>query len=120
MPAQPHLRDGPDEVRFFSSAFSTSNSVPATAKIFFFMSVLRNFIVIVILTLASWLYCRGRKNEETSKYPIKILLEVPSGLEHIRRPSLNPSLLSAISPKLPIVIIVLVLEHIAVSKCEDV
>ncbi|KAH6918941.1 high affinity sulfate permease [Coprinopsis sp. MPI-PUGE-AT-0042] len=101
-------------LKYASSA--ASKKWPRRAKIFFFMSVLRNFIVIVILTLASWLYCKGRKNEETGKYPIKILLEVPSGLEHIQRPSLNPSLLSAISPKLPIVIIVLVLEHIAVSK----
>src|SRR5690606_14676938 len=49
---------------------------------FFFMSVMRNAFVIIVLTLASFLYSRKRLDPETGKYPIRILLTVPSGFKH--------------------------------------
>ena len=87
------------------------------ARLFFFLSVMRNAFVIVILTLVSFLYCRTRKRPD-GKYPIHILLTVPSGFKHIRQPNVETDLLSALAPKLPVATIILLLEHIAISKCE--
>jgi len=100
---------------FISDQFHAHS--PDSAKTFFFISVMRNAFVIIILTWAAWLYCRDRAIEVNKKYPIKILLTVPSGLKHIQRPSLDHSLLSALAPQLPVATIILLLEHIAISKC---
>ncbi|KAF8964017.1 sulfate permease [Flammula alnicola] len=88
---------------------------PRRARLFFFISVLRNAFVIIILTLAAWLYCRHRKSK-SGKYPIKILLTVPAGFKHIKRPDVNRNLLKALAPELPLATIILLLEHIAISK----
>jgi solute carrier family 26 (sodium-independent sulfate anion transporter), member 11 len=90
----------------------------ASAKTFFFISVMRNAFVIIFLTLASWLYCRDTRNA-SGDFPIRILKTVPSGLKQIERPTMDQSLLSALAPKLPVATIILLLEHIAISKCED-
>jgi len=84
------------------------------ARIFFFISVLRNATVLIILTLAAWLYCRHRLSN--GKYPIKILLTVPSGFKHIGQPAVDPKLVSALGPHLPLATIILLLEHIAIGK----
>ena len=85
---------------------------------FFFISVFRNAFVIIILTLAAWLYCRHRKVH--GNYPIKILLTVPSGFKVVRQPTITRKLISALAPKLPVATIILFLEHIAIAKCEKV
>jgi len=87
------------------------------ARVFFFVSVLRNAFVLVILTLAAWLYCRHRKSN-SGKYPIKILLTVPAGFKHIGQPDIDSKLVKALAPELPVATIILLLEHIAISKCE--
>lgn len=53
------------------------------ARTFFFMSILRNGLILVILTIASWLYTRHRKTAKGA-YPIKILQTVPRGFQ-VRR-----------------------------------
>ena len=73
--------------------------------------------VLVVLTIAAWLYCRDKRSK-SGKYPIKILTNVPAGLKHIKRPTLTKSLLSALAPELPVATIILLLEHIAIAKCE--
>jgi len=80
------------------------------------MNIMRNGFVLLILTLAAWLYCRNKKSK-SGKYPIKILTNVPAGLKHIGRPKLNNALLSALAPELPVATIILLLEHIAIAKC---
>lgn len=85
-------------------------------RVFFFISVLRNAFVILILTLASWLYCRHRKSK-SGKYPIKILQTVPRGFQHVGAPVIDHGLVSALAPELPVATIILLLEHIAISKC---
>ncbi|THH13348.1 hypothetical protein EW146_g6854 [Bondarzewia mesenterica] len=92
-----------------------SKRYPRRARVFFFVSVLRNAFVIIILTLASWLYVRHRKSSK-GKYPIKILQTVPRGLQHVGQPVIDPKLLTAVAGKLPVATIVLLLEHIAISK----
>lgn len=82
---------------------------------FFFISTFRNAFVIIVLTIASWLYCRHRKTK--SGYPIKILQTVPRGFQHVGPPVIDPSLVSALAGELPVATIILLLEHIAISKC---
>ncbi|KAG5639597.1 hypothetical protein H0H81_010799 [Sphagnurus paluster] len=88
---------------------------PRRTRLFFFISVLRNAFVILVLTIAAWLYTRHRKNK-AGKYPIKILQTVPAGFKHIGQPSVEPALISALAPELPVATIILLLEHIAISK----
>ncbi|KIY67713.1 sulfate permease [Cylindrobasidium torrendii FP15055 ss-10] len=88
---------------------------PRRQRIFFFASVFRNAFVIIVLTIASWLYTRHRRSA-AGKYPIKILQEVPSGFRHVKQPEIDPELLTALAGQLPIATIILLLEHIAISK----
>lgn len=53
---------------------------PRYERVFFFISVLRNAFVIIVLTIAAWLYCRHRKNSKGA-YPISLLLTVPRGFQ---------------------------------------
>ncbi|KAH9483746.1 putative sulfate permease C3H7.02 [Psilocybe cubensis] len=92
-----------------------SKKYPRRARLFFFISVLRNAFVIIVLTLAAWLYCRHRKTA-AGKYPIKILQTVPPGFKHVKRPTIDDRLLAAMAPELPVATIILLLEHIAISK----
>ncbi|KAF8497075.1 sulfate transporter family-domain-containing protein [Russula emetica] len=88
---------------------------PRRARIFFFISAFRSAFVIVVLTLASWLYTRHRKSKKGA-YPIKILETVPRGLKNVGSPNIDRKLLSALGPKLPVATIILLLEHIAIAK----
>ncbi|PCH38368.1 sulfate permease [Wolfiporia cocos MD-104 SS10] len=88
---------------------------PRRQRIFFFLSVFRNAFVIVILTIASWLYCRHRKSH-SGKYPIKVLGTVPRGFQDMGAPTIDADLISALAPQLPVATIILVLEHIAISR----
>ncbi|KAI0060859.1 sulfate permease [Artomyces pyxidatus] len=92
-----------------------SRRYPRRARVFFFISVFRNAFVVVVLTIAAWLYTRHRRNAKGA-YPIKILQTVPRGFQNVGSPSLPSNLLSAIAPKLPVATIILLLEHIAISK----
>ncbi|KAL0950253.1 hypothetical protein HGRIS_010237 [Hohenbuehelia grisea] len=92
-----------------------SKRYPRRARLFFFVSVLRNAVVLVILTIAAFLYARHRRNSE-GKYPIKLIKEVPRGLQHVGQPVIDPDLLSALAPQLPFITTILLLEHIAIAK----
>ncbi|KAJ7349479.1 sulfate permease [Mycena albidolilacea] len=88
---------------------------PRRARVFFFISVIRNAFVILVMTIAAWLYCRHRRTAKGG-YPIKILQTVPRGFQHVGQPTIDPALLSALAGELPVATIVLLLEHIAISK----
>ncbi|KAJ6547336.1 sulfate permease [Mycena capillaripes] len=88
---------------------------PRRARIFFFISVLRNAFVILIMTIAAWLYTRHRKSAKGT-YPIKILQTVPRGFQHVGQPTIDRDLVKALAGELPLATIVLLLEHIAISK----
>jgi sodium-independent sulfate anion transporter 11 len=89
-----------------------------TARMFFFISAFRSAFVIVVLTLASWLYTRHRRSPKGT-YPIKILGTVPRGLKAVGTPNIDSRLLSALAPKIPVATIILLLEHIAIAKCKS-
>jgi len=88
---------------------------PRRARIFFFISVLRNAFVVLFLTIAAWLYTRHRITK-SGKTPIKILGPVPRGFQHVGSPHIDRALVTALAPQLPVATIILLLEHIAISK----
>ncbi|KAE8216729.1 hypothetical protein CF327_g175 [Tilletia walkeri] len=89
---------------------------PRLSRTFFFISVLRNAFVIIVLTIASKLWLNPLNVGKKPKYPISILKDVPRGFQHMGQPKLNTGLLSAIAPELPVSVIVLLLEHIAIAQ----
>ncbi|KAJ7273488.1 sulfate permease [Mycena haematopus] len=88
---------------------------PRRARTFFFISVIRNAFVILVMTIAAWLYCRHRRSAKGT-YPIKILQTVPRGFQDVRQPTIERALVTALAGELPVATIVLLLEHIAISK----
>ncbi|KAF9228010.1 sulfate permease [Gyrodon lividus] len=88
---------------------------PRRSRIFFFVMVANNAFVILVLTIAAWLYCRDHKSA-SGKYPIKILQTVPRGFHDVGPPLIDPKLVKALAPQLPVATIILLLEHIAIAK----
>lgn len=77
--------------------------------------------VILLYILISWLANRNIKalkgaKPNLKKAKFKILGRVPRGFQHAGAPRMDTDLLSAIAPDIPVTIIVLILEHIAISK----
>jgi sodium-independent sulfate anion transporter 11 len=77
--------------------------------------------VILLYILISWLANRNIRElhaakPNMNKAKFKILGKVPRGFQHAGAPKMNTELLSAIAPDIPVTIIVLILEHIAISK----
>ncbi|KAF2189312.1 sulfate permease-like protein [Zopfia rhizophila CBS 207.26] len=83
-------------------------------KMWFFLSTLRMAFVILLYIMISWLANRHVKDAKKAKF--KILGKVPRGFQHAGAPTMNTKILKAIAPDLPVTIIVLILEHIAISK----
>ncbi|KAH7930843.1 sulfate permease [Leucogyrophana mollusca] len=92
-----------------------SKRYPSRSRLFFFISVARNAFVVIVSTIAAWLYCRHRKSKSGS-YPIKILETVPRGFQHVGAPVIDPELVSALGSQIPVATIILVLEHIAIAR----
>ncbi|CAI4059442.1 hypothetical protein N7582_001371 [Saccharomyces uvarum] len=80
---------------------------------YFYAQAMRNAVVIVVFTAISWSITRNKASEDR---PISILGTVPSGLNEVGVMKIPEGLLSNMSSELPASIIVLVLEHIAISK----
>lgn len=87
---------------------------PNKKKVWFFLSTLRMAFVIVLYIGIS--YGVNKNVKVASKAKFKILGKVPRGFQHAGAPDMSPSILKAIAPDLPLTIIVLILEHIAISK----
>ncbi|CDO96255.1 unnamed protein product [Kluyveromyces dobzhanskii CBS 2104] len=94
-------------------ARSDTKKAAAYKLVLFYFQALRNAFVIVIFTLISWGITRHKASED---YPISLLGTVPSGLNNVGVMKLPDGLVSHIAPELPSAVIILVLEHIAISK----
>ncbi|KAG1886317.1 sulfate transporter family-domain-containing protein [Suillus subluteus] len=92
-----------------------SKRYPRRARLLFFVSVTRNAFVVIVLTIAAWLYCRHRKTS-SGKYPIAILETVPPGFQDVGAPVIDSELVKALAPQFPVATIILLLEHIAIAK----
>ncbi|GAB1316583.1 Photosystem I iron-sulfur center [Madurella fahalii] len=87
---------------------------PSRAKTWFFISTLRMAFIVILYILVSWLV--NRNVSDASKAKFRILGTVPSGFQHVGPPAINREILGAIGPDIPTTILVLLIEHIAISK----
>ncbi|KAJ2449921.1 hypothetical protein EV183_004614 [Coemansia sp. RSA 2336] len=85
---------------------------PEKQKMFFFINTLRSGFVILLYTLISYLVNRHHRDDPK----FSILKTVPRGFQHMAVPTVNSHILSKVSGYLPSSIIVLVIEHISISK----
>jgi sodium-independent sulfate anion transporter 11 len=85
---------------------------PQRAKLYFFLNTLRTAFVLLLFTMISWLVNRGNKNKPI----ISILKTVPRGFQHIGVPTINGRIISSFASQIPSSVIVLLIEHIAISK----
>ncbi|KAH8925190.1 SulP family sulfate permease [Atractiella rhizophila] len=89
-----------------------SKRYPQKQKLWFFINTLRTVFVILLYTFVSWLV-----NKDRRKHPkFSILLTVPRGFKHMGAPALDKNLITSFATELPAATIVLLIEHIAISK----
>ncbi|TID17036.1 SulP family sulfate permease [Venturia nashicola] len=85
---------------------------PTKRKLWFFISTLRTAFVILLYVMISWLVNRHHR----SKPKFSILGKVPRGFKDAGVPVLNSSIISAFASNIPASVIVLLIEHISISK----
>ncbi|KAF3768899.1 putative sulfate transporter [Cryphonectria parasitica EP155] len=85
---------------------------PKHQKLLFFISTLRTVFVILLYTMISWLVNMHHRSDPK----FKILGTVPRGFQNAGAPLMTKSLVSALVEYLPSTVIVLLIEHIAISK----
>lgn len=85
---------------------------PQRAKLYFFLNTLRTAFVILLFTLISYLVNRHHRK----KPRIAILGTVPRGFQNIGVPEINTEIIKSFTSYLPSATIVLLIEHIAISK----
>ena len=86
--------------------------IPQRKKLFFFLSTLRTAFVILLYVMISWLV---NMNYRTSP-KFSILGDVPRGFQHATVPLVNTSIISSFTNWIPVTVIVMLIEHIAISK----
>lgn len=74
---------------------------PQHKRKFFFMSVTRNGVVVIIVTLASWLLTRHDPKGEAQ---ITILKDVPRGFRHVGPLRIDTPLIKAIMSHVPVAV----------------
>ncbi|KAM0513286.1 hypothetical protein ACHAPE_007938 [Trichoderma viride] len=85
---------------------------PQRAKLYFFISTLRTAFVILLYTGIS----AGMVLHHRAKPPISVLGKVPRGFQHTGAPEINTTIIKAFAPELPAAVIVMLIEHISISK----
>jgi sodium-independent sulfate anion transporter 11 len=85
---------------------------PSRQKLIFFISTLRTVFVILLYTLISYLVNRHHRKD----HKFKILGTVPRGFQNAAVPTINTTIIKAFASELPASIIVMLIEHIAISK----
>ncbi|KAI7902744.1 sulfate transporter family-domain-containing protein [Cokeromyces recurvatus] len=84
---------------------------PKYSMHFFFFSIMRNGILVIVGTLVAFLINIGK-----STSPISILKTVPPGFKAMGVPVIRTNVLSGIVSSLPSGVIILILEHVAIAK----
>ncbi|CCG83556.1 putative Sulfate transporter [Taphrina deformans PYCC 5710] len=85
---------------------------PSRAKTYFFLATLRTAFVILLFTMISWLVNRQHRK----KPRVAILGTVPRGFQNIGVPTINADIIGSFTSYLPSAVVVLLIEHIAISK----
>lgn len=86
--------------------------IPSRQKTFFFISTLRTAFVILLYTMISWLVNRHHRLEPR----FSILQSVPRGFQNAAVPTIDARIVRTFLGELPASVIVLLIEHIAISK----
>ncbi|KAK8088897.1 sulfate permease [Apiospora hydei] len=97
-------------IRIACSTMAKKNS--SRQKMWFFISTLRTVFVILLYTMISWLVNMHHRKDPK----FKILGTVPRGFQHAAVPTINSEIIGSFVSDLPAAIIVLLIEHIAISK----
>jgi sodium-independent sulfate anion transporter 11 len=85
---------------------------PSRAKTIFFINTLRTAFVLLLYVAISY----GINRNHRSKPRISVLGNVPRGFKHARVPHITTDIVSAFASELPSTVIVLLIEHISISK----
>ncbi|EKD19329.1 uncharacterized protein L3040_009230 [Drepanopeziza brunnea f. sp. 'multigermtubi'] len=85
---------------------------PRRQKAIFFVATLRTAFVILLYTMISWLVNRHHRERPL----FKILGNVPRGFTAAAVPTVNTRIIKIFAGELPSAVIVLLIEHIAISK----
>lgn len=85
---------------------------PQHQKIFFFAQTLRTVFTILLYTMVSWLVNMWHRDDPL----FTILQTVPRGFTHAAVPVVNTRIVNSFVSEIPASVIVLLIEHIAISK----
>ncbi|KAL4864138.1 hypothetical protein BDV12DRAFT_16950 [Aspergillus spectabilis] len=85
---------------------------PHRAKMWFFISTLRTAFVILFYTMISAATNLHRRDNPA----FTVLGKVPRGFQHAAVPTVNADIIKTFASELPAAVIVLLIEHIAISK----
>ncbi|KAJ4258725.1 hypothetical protein NW762_007811 [Fusarium torreyae] len=97
-------------IRIFCSTMAKKQ--PQRAKLYFFISTLRTAFVILLYVGIS----AGMNIHHRDKPRISIVGDVPSGFTHAAVPQINPPIIRSFVSELPAAVIVVLIEHISISK----
>ena len=86
---------------------------PVVRKTAFFANTFRTAFLVIISTAASFGFLRYKNPK---KYPISVLGNVPAGFQDMSVPVVDSKLLSLMASEIPVSIILVFLEHIAIAK----
>ncbi|KFX88955.1 hypothetical protein V495_05676 [Pseudogymnoascus sp. VKM F-4514 (FW-929)] len=87
---------------------------PSQKKTFFFVSTLRTVFVILLYTLISYLV--NRHHRDPKQWRFAILGPVPRGFQNAAVPTITIPIIKLFISEVPASVIVLLIEHIAISK----
>ncbi|KFG86979.1 sulfate permease [Metarhizium anisopliae] len=91
---------------------SAAERFPTHKRIIFFMNTMRTVFIILLYTMISWLVNMHRR-----EHPLfRVLGTVPKGFRNAAVPELSSNVVSHFGPHLPATVIVMLVEHIAISK----
>ncbi len=85
---------------------------PNRAKLYFFLSTLRTAFVLLLYVMIAYVVNRNHRK----KPKFALLGKVPRGFKHAKVPTVNSDIISYFASELPASVIVLLIEHIAISK----
>lgn len=85
---------------------------PQRAKLFFFLNTLRTAFVLCLYIMIAYLVNRHHRK----KPKFALLGHVPRGFKHAAVPTINTDIISYFASELPASVIVMLIEHIAISK----
>ncbi len=88
--------------------------MPSKARAWFFVSALRVVFVILLYTMISWLVNRHHRPTKENKFAI--LGVVPRGFKNAGAPVITKPIIKSFASQIPVSIIVILIEHIAIAK----